>query len=432
MPTARPALRGAIVTPRRLRLLILAAIAACALIAAGTWLRRDADGDAGASGVAAEGEDQGEGEVERIRIEEEIGFQGEAREEPFLAAERFFSAMGWPAERRRQLVELPPTDYLLFLMADRRHFGDRRRRELLEWVEAGGHLIVRPFGDGVFLIDDPLLTELGLDWYSVADVPWETLSDEEPITEATSATDRGTYTVALPDGSDLRVARYGYVAVYWTDVDGEPTWWHGPDAGPDALDPTMVHVERGGGGVTVVADPAVFTNAHAGENDHAELLWQLANLQGPRAGVWMIRTDAARSFLAILAAAFWPAAGGGLLLLGLWLWRGSWRFGPPIAEESHQRRSLEDHLRAAGRIQTRYGGVEALLASTRSAFQSALHRRAPEWSGALDRDPDGIAALAARSGLSEDRILSALDVDDTRPRDWAQRIADLEALRHSL
>src|SRR5690606_18488526 len=82
--------------------------------------------------------------VERVTYERETGFRGEARNNRFLAAQRFLERMGRPA---RKLVHFRSDELLdsatgvLVLYEQGWLVGKQGERALLDWVMAGGALI---------------------------------------------------------------------------------------------------------------------------------------------------------------------------------------------------------------------------------------------------------------------------------------------------
>jgi len=69
----------------------------------------------------------------------------EARKNPFLAAERFLSASGISTEtvsQRSLLVNLPPTDELIFINRIGGNLPREREDRLIQWIEKGGVLLI--------------------------------------------------------------------------------------------------------------------------------------------------------------------------------------------------------------------------------------------------------------------------------------------------
>ena len=119
-----------------------------------------------------------------------------------------------------------------------------------------------------------------------------------------------------------------------------------------------------------------------------------------------------------------------LALLG-WLWMRSQRFGPLLASPPAARRSLLEHVQASGEHLRRHGLAATLHAAMREAFLARLRRRDP-MAAALE-GAARVEAIAARTGLPAADIEYALR--SPRPRDgndFRLRIARLVEMRTRL
>ena len=113
-------------------------------------------------------------------VEKVTGYRGKARVNPFLAAERVLDELGHDAERKLFLSKMPSYDAVMFLSAEG-GLSEGRTKQLLEWVENGGHLIyclggtrsyndystglelgMRVLNDVLVEEGDPLLRDLGI------------------------------------------------------------------------------------------------------------------------------------------------------------------------------------------------------------------------------------------------------------------------------
>ena len=82
----------------------------------------------------------------------------------------------------------------------------------------------------------------------------------------------------------------------------------------------MFSFARGGGRVTCIAADAWITNRHIDQHDHAQFAWELANLAGPRCGVWFVLGADAPGVLTLLARNAWMVLISLGALIVLWLW----------------------------------------------------------------------------------------------------------------
>jgi len=98
---------------------------------------------------------------ERRTQSEWVDFQGKARHERWLVAQRLLQRMGAKAQTVRSLPELGglPRDATLLLPRGRQSLTPQSRESLLNWVRQGGRLVVEaepPY------LPDPLLDQLGV------------------------------------------------------------------------------------------------------------------------------------------------------------------------------------------------------------------------------------------------------------------------------
>jgi hypothetical protein len=281
---------------------------------------------------------------ERITLKQRVGFSGEARLRPFLAAERFAGRMGLAPRELRALPELErlPPNGVLLMPRGRQSIEARRAAQLAAWAAAGNHLIVEAERDGVA---DPLLAQLRI-----------TRSDSKLRTQKVTA--------GVP-GSERELKVSGFSVSRLQAGERMPRFRAGP-AGEERL----VTVAHGQGLVSAAVDMNFARNAWIGEHDNAVLLWQLLALKP--AGELLVFHHPRRlslwDFLVARAPGVLVAAAA---LLALWLWRIAPRYGTVLPDAPPARRRLLDHLRAGGRyLWSR--GLRARLAG--AARDGALHR----------------------------------------------------------
>lgn len=334
----------------------------------------------------------------------------EARQNRYLALERFFARMGRPLERRsdvRFLDDLPPGGVLILDSGRRTHLTPERQKRLWAWVEEGGYLIVSPD----FPADDPLMAHLDLSRFSrqkqsasgekAADVPEQAeASDEEEAGAAEESADNAEAVpgapaddapacpaakagggkkddrvrLQIPGAAHPLLAELAYRGLQTGKV--KPVW----QAGGSGHGSQYVHFSPGRGQVTVVASLAgQFSNVRIGNEDHAEIIWTLVQTYQPhRTGPLSLMTRLEMPTLRqwLLEHAVQALLAGAVFLL-LWLWRVVPRFGLPQPDPEPDRRQLRDHLTAVGRYIWRSGGLPHWLAVGREAFQMRLALRHP-------------------------------------------------------
>jgi hypothetical protein len=292
---------------------------------------------------------------ERVPDKEWTGYQGEARRNGFLAAERLLDRMGLRVRHLKtpiELRELPPNGTLI-LPARRNALAPAERERLLEWVQAGGHLVVE---NENHRLPDPILDALG-----VKRAPVKSPGQSRP-TEVRLPHSPDPLKVSLAFGQTL-VAPEGAFRVQ--------------ERGTTQL----VHFKRGRGQVTALNDFGFMRNAAVGQNDHAEFLWQLVRFQAGTPAVFVFDNPQKLSLVGWLRDNAWAVLAAAALLLVVWLWRVGSRFGPGAPDPEPARRRLLDHLRASGRFQWSRGGGGALVEAAREAALRRVGRAYPDFAG---------------------------------------------------
>jgi hypothetical protein len=334
-----------------------------------------------------------------------VGFSGEARVNSYFAARLTLEKLGYRVKQSTtlgQLGQFAPRGALM-MAASRRNLDAVTARDLLAWVDRGGHLIVAAdAGWG----SDVLMDLLGIE------------ADYEAEDRAGGVT---VDTVTLPDATALRVDLLPSPRLL--DEDEQASWRHEFRDGV-----RMLALERGEGRVTVMATLAMFGNRDLGRLDHAELLARLTHSASRE--VWIVRYLDAPSLLEWL----WGHAAHALVALGafigLWLWRVIVRFGPLLPSPAPDRRSLFEHVRALGRFYADHGELPRALQRLRADIQAAFDRFAPELRGA-----DGNRQLAEAARLTRIRARDLHAAFTGRPqsaKDFTHTVRTLALLRSRL
>ena len=328
---------------------------------------------------------------ERVPSREWVGPSAEARRNLYLAAERFAARMGLAA---RELRSLPDLDTLkpgsVLLLPNRRQALDPRRlREIVAWVEAGGHLIIEAELVGVA---DPLLDLVGVERQRGA-------ASSKPVP------------VELADGRKLAVSLFGAMTLEAPDADEKGRF---------------VSFDYGDGVVSALVGLHFARNQLIGTEDNADFFWNLLSLtpaaelqiylHPERLSLWGFLTQHAAPVLFAVAA-----------LVALWLWRVAPRFGPVRPDPAPARRRLLDHLRASGRFYWAHGLRGRLMAAARDTAMRRISRAQPDFAQATQAERIArIAALARIPPEEAQRFVSAganlRGADFIRAMHTAQRI----------
>ena len=357
---------------------------------------------------------------ERQTEEVYVGFSGEARYNPFLAAERLLNEVDIEADSRetfRPSEWLPPGTDTLIVYANPVLTESVELASLYDWVRSeGGHLVLLPPKDDDVSVD-LLFTEFRLLLLPTDDLA-EDVDGEEHGAEADTDTD-------VPEADadyevDLSAARYRLEAL---DADASASL-------ADDLGNVALRRAEGNGYVTAIASEYYFDNYWLNEADHARLLldvvagyvvpgkvWFVFQMSFPP--LWKVILDAAPYLLSTL-----------LLVLVFWLWSRIPRFGPLVEARPDSRRSIVEHVAAAGRFGWRYDGTAALVDDTVRATLHEAERRHP----GITRQPQAKQAetLAHMTGLDAQDILDALRGGEMPARDFTESIQLLQTLRKKL
>lgn len=344
--------------------------------------------------------------------------RGEAARNPMFVLGEGLRNAGRRVEMRPELawasVVPGPRDTLIIASnLDQMPTTDHRR--LLAWVEAGGHLVMEVPSSG-----------LG---------GWDGTPDADP---------EGPFTKALglrlaPPETCILVQLQGDEVheefCYGTRVASARTPFLASlrDPGSDGAYP-YVRIAHGRGTVDVLATLDMFDNDSAADPTHAAFARNvLAPGWVPGTTVHIVHGTRSEptSFFAIAWRVAWLAIVPLLVMLALWLWMRSERFGPRVPAPADVRRSLLEHLQASGNHLLRHRRHGALYAAVHEAFERRLRRRDP-YAAALD-GAARVQALAARTGWTEADVAEALAPPRPRDvRDFVLRIARLLQLRQRL
>jgi hypothetical protein len=257
-----------------------------------------------------------------------VGPGPEASRNPYLAAARLLERLGARATSTDGsiLLRLPDAGQTLLMPGERRLLGPAQTRELLDWVRGGGYLVTAASAEG----SDQLLQELGLGRSSYKAAEGE--EQEITVLECPPWTPASTISVSWRQ----RVA--------FEDPESRASWRAPAQAAGVAF------VPYGRGAVTVFADGGMFTNDRLGLYGNAELLWYLATGPDHRREVQLVARESHPSLLTLLWHRCRAALAGLAAVLATLLWHSAFRRGPLLQPAALERRSIAEHVLAAGRF----------------------------------------------------------------------------------
>ncbi len=340
----------------------------------------------------------------------------------------------------QSLTELGPEVKTLMLLDLRSAISEDERKQLLDWVESGGRLVIAPFGDATSLKSlfssgpsgfagymnmTALLSDLGLELTDDGDANRE----GEVVTR--SGITRGVNVVGVP--SRYRLARAAHASPAREGI-GEPR----TDVAVDSQ-AVVMSLPVGKGMVHVLAEVEMLANTAIGKNDNAILAANLVFADGApdvvhfeeRRVEWACGADEDRPkvdarplnhvMLALLLIAIIYAVGR------------AQRFGAPVPPDDDTRRARSDYVRAFAEIYARAQASEAATQMLATGFR----RRMAHAAGTAPAAPiERIAERLDRRGLPGAEMAARrakLEATGAHPADkelirLARRIADYERM----
>lgn len=302
-------------------------------------------------------------EREMVR-EVPTGYQGRARLNPYLAAERYLDEKGLEVESSRDWTDDDGETSLLFMPAS---FLETRgmAMRLLEWIAEGGTVVMTISGGEADRND--------FTTFSPGDPP---VREEEPGLDEFLGTlgievkERGDVTWVEGDrGNEGALARPWELSRTGDQFGGQALEFEGnvvlsvadgwnwiPEVGEGSR---MVGTYYGEGEVIVLAHARPLRNPYLARADHADFLELLARNYGTGKTVFLYGSST--SFFGLIWREGWMAVVGGLLALLCWLWMRVPRFGPVLRDLEVKRKPYGDALITSARFLWRTGHLNALL-----------------------------------------------------------------------
>ena len=350
-------------------------------------------------------------------IDVETGLKGEARTNPFYAAQRFAEQLGATTTWEHALGDAAP-DAVVFASGFHWSLIPSRRKELERWVESGGRLVA----------DNQLLgTEEFGRWSGITREFPKAIEDADA--DDTPAEDENVFSRAerchdiAGDGrSPYRVCQF--LTKSWLASKRTPIWTLQNASGLQA-----VRVGIGRGTVTML-NASPFAARSFIEGDHARLFVALTQLRHEDE-IHFLSEDETPSLIALI----WRNGAPVVVLFAAWLaltlWRGGVRLGPLEPRAELVRRSLAEQIRGTAHFALRIGDGDVLHTATLRALARAAQRRIP---GYLSLDTDARAAAIARVTSTDAAALTAAisAIDLRRVHDLRSAVALLETARRQL
>ena len=377
---------------------------------------------------------------EKKPIEVHRGISPAALKNPLLAAKRYLQATGKEAVSREDLdffKVLPSPEDAIVIRHLTRGLSKTTNDRIMNWVEAGGQLLIPGSLSGNSPGQDDLLARLGVQLQKTgedSDCGCPNEADTPEQNQNAHGNDPQTDSIeevlpALPSDSIITLQfdtfpvrlRYNDYSLLEDQgkkadfrINGSHQLIYPDDSGtaqPDGESAVkeeadwLLEYTIGKGKITILSDMSVFFNDSIGDYDHAFLLsWLLR--ERPR--VWLLYAANARPLPAILwnrLPLFWISL---LVLLILVIWRMQQQSGTLLCPDRQAQRNLLAHLDGSGQYGWRLDSSAAMIEDNRRALLAAWTKRK------LGRNPAGdsrgfdLVALADRTGITVEELDAAM------------------------
>lgn len=369
---------------------------------------------------------------EKVEVEIVSDVSDEVRRNQLLAAERFFKASGYEAESttgRDLLKKLPPENDTLIVNNFFSSLSEEKERELLDWINNGGHLVITPRifwtkekGSGYPLLDDLGIERRGfklnifgldLNTYSADNGIEVTVPGiEEPVD---AYFDRKSWLVLDNWEPDYAIPYRGTLKKQSEskDENAEREQTGKANAKPNSQDESdddddrqryhLVQTRYGNGLITVTSDNMFMQNDYIGDLDHA---WLLTLLTDTRGKIWLLYDKSMPSLWQLFLRHGSPVLIALAVMLIIAIWYAMRRAGPILSINESSRRDLIEHLDATSRYHWRNGNRDYVTGVTQKQVLEFWHRQ-HSLLARMDQEQQ-VEWISEHSGLEQNDIGFAL------------------------
>lgn len=326
---------------------------------------------------------------EQVEIQTQTPPSRMARQNPFLAAERYLNESGTNAKSvtsRDILVNLPSPADMIFINRLGGNLPPEREDRLIEWIERGGTLVITAdkfWDDDREKSGDTLLDRLGVRLYDGYTLIEETDTDEPdddvPVESTDQAPESEHVDESQPDGcnagNDKETIRVEIdhetfaelefdKATILIDVDENASEYDEGELGAHILSKSI-----GTGKLVVLSDNHFMTNSFIIHHDHA---FYLSCLSENRDCVWILYNSIMPSFFSILLKHV-PILMVSMVVLFIvsmfWL---TLQIGPQRTLYDHSSRNILEHLLSSGHFIRKHGIKNFHIHHVRSVIEKNI------------------------------------------------------------
>ncbi|MBT8104066.1 MAG: DUF4350 domain-containing protein [Woeseiaceae bacterium] len=351
---------------------------------------------------------------EKVEVEEWVGYRGDARVNPWLAAELLVRELGFESESKPELTPaewLPPeTDTLIVQVTSSLGVGSDLYL-LLNWAGEGGHLVLLG-PEFVAEEGDDTLWQFGIGLRVTRSKLYEAKEAQDDFEDELD----GDYALGTyPHDARLEVVN---------EEQGFDVISHGGEI-------IAARQQWGDGFVSVVANATRFDNDSINNGDNARLFADVVMGEIEPGKIWLIfRTRLTPLWQLIWQAAPYLVISAALIVL-LLLWSALPAFGPRIVAQTDERRSILEHIHASGLFVWRHAGRFSLRESSTGALLREADTRHPGLSRlARTKQAEAIARI---TGQSAQWVLDVLTGSEEKgQRGFTQDIQRIQEIRKEL
>lgn len=303
---------------------------------------------------------------------------------------------------------LPKGPAIVFLYGERTNLPPDYNQRLLDWVGAGGLLIVKTesgWGEGK---EDPLLGKVGLFRHE----------EEDEDTGLTRSNWTSGLVTEIELDNQIQIGAHDADNLcFYTGSDGQYR---------------IAASYYGEGIICAVADDSFMHNEPMTRNDNAWMLWELATLPDePVKTAWIVYGSQYASIWRHLFGRGLPLVVSLLLAAIVFCWSIGFREHAVQPDPEPIRRRLSEHIEHIGRFLWTRNRAFVLAEAVRKELFHDLARRHPGLHEATDEEIHRF--LAEQSELEEVRVADALRrTSPHNERELLIRIIDLETIRRAL
>jgi DNA-binding phage protein len=379
------------------------------------------------------------------------GSSPQARNNPLLAAQEYLQLSGYRSESVKGLdllTELPPVSDAIFIRHLPAGLSNSITKDLLFWVEQGGHLLVMPNLNALASTHPgrtTLFEQLGVDLVEREETDCGCPNDDEEDAAASTETDTvtegttgeqqenktdqpeptiepGPYHLLIYADLDEQTiqletltpqllrdksnsAVFSIDGSYFIDYEEEEDKQRGDQNDYIERDGAwLLQYRIGAGKVTVLSEMYLFNNSRVGDYDHAFFLSWLTRDDST---VWMLYSTVTDSFLKILwekAPLFWLTLA---VLLVLIIWRLQMQSGSQLRPALDERHNIMQHIDATAQYYWRTSNLKAMVNYNRKVVWNRLiGRKMGVQADRQNMDID-ISRLAQKTGMTKKQLYAA-------------------------